>query len=849
MTVIPIQRPEPHEPSQGWLETLKTRVDPQWRSSEWRGEDWLFVSDPDNPRTRIFSCSTPCCPYLTTSPNNLPCKTCALLLKKAGGDAEEFDRLFAMQRFTPRIQFGKTVKDRCRAERDNERCGRSAWAQGVCDAHYSQWRNTYMQRGLSLDDFLATGKARPLPPLESCVVRTCERDRGSGPSGLCMTHREGYRSKVEVLGREGRTISIEDYAATAGPIKARGTFCLLGLSETLRWELLYAMQIDDAAGLVLDPIIIGHAVGRLRGEISALAPGFTERALDGITKHTSLPAWLRRMVKNLRLLESEASGIDPTAGDVWDSLLVNFTTEAHRRGNANPAHRERFAGKRQPIDFRPIRQTWLRELVKQWARDVQPTTYKAHATIASFAILSEALSSRPGGDDPSTASIRDITRTVALINQLTGDDGELLSATTRSNRLSNIRGCLAYLRPAGLMTDVPDGFAVTHEHRIRRNADAEPAGRALPDRAMTTIVANLDKVAPRKAQTGSVLAVDVLTRLHMAALRALIDTGRRPTEICSLRVGCVTGKNNGNGVDYTLTYDNTKAGRDGRTLPITAETARVLLDWEAERKTLDLPKRLDKWLFPTPSVGRSDAHNHLTVASMSHALNRLLTAIPALESDMPDREQNSYLPYAGEVTLYSFRHSYAQRHADAGVPVDTLKDLMDHRSINTTMGYYAVSATRKREAIKAISGFTVNRHGESAPMQSAAAYEVGTVAVPFGNCSDPSNVKAGGQQCPIRFRCSGCDMYRPDPSYLPALEQHLVDLRANLSIVETTGTAADWVTFEMRQEIDSFAAIVRSIRAQVEALDHDKRDALNDASVALRRLRGHRPLLPVAGTT
>ena len=33
-------------------------------------------------------------------------------------------------------------------------------------------------------------------------------------------------------------------------------------------------------------------------------------------------------------------------------------------------------------------------------------------------------------------------------------------------------------------------------------------------------------------------------------------------------------------------------------------------------------------------------------------------------------------------------HTYAQRLADAGVAVDVLKELMDHNSIDTTMGYY-----------------------------------------------------------------------------------------------------------------------------------------------------------------
>lgn len=34
------------------------------------------------------------------------------------------------------------------------------------------------------------------------------------------------------------------------------------------------------------------------------------------------------------------------------------------------------------------------------------------------------------------------------------------------------------------------------------------------------------------------------------------------------------------------------------------------------------------------------------------------------------------------------RHSYAQRHADAGVPVDVLRELLDHDSMDTTRIYY-----------------------------------------------------------------------------------------------------------------------------------------------------------------
>jgi hypothetical protein len=32
--------------------------------------------------------------------------------------------------------------------------------------------------------------------------------------------------------------------------------------------------------------------------------------------------------------------------------------------------------------------------------------------------------------------------------------------------------------------------------------------------------------------------------------------------------------------------------------------------------------------------------------------------------------------------------TYAQRHADAGVGIDVLRELMDHRKLDTTQGYY-----------------------------------------------------------------------------------------------------------------------------------------------------------------
>jgi integrase len=47
------------------------------------------------------------------------------------------------------------------------------------------------------------------------------------------------------------------------------------------------------------------------------------------------------------------------------------------------------------------------------------------------------------------------------------------------------------------------------------------------------------------------------------------------------------------------------------------------------------------------------------------------------------------------VVPYAYRHSYAQRHADAGVGPDVLRELMSHRSMRTTTGYYRITETRE----------------------------------------------------------------------------------------------------------------------------------------------------------
>lgn len=160
---------------------------------------------------------------------------------------------------------------------------------------------------------------------------------------------------------------------------------------------------------------------------------------------------------------------------------------------------------------------------------------------------------------------------------------------------------------------------------------------------------------------------------------------------------------------------------------------------------------------------------------------------------------------------------------------------MDHKSISTTMGYYDISLRRKREAVATIAALTVDRLGARQP-SSLSAYELRSVAVPYGNCTEPSNVKAGGQACPIRFQCSGCGFYRPDPSYLPAIEDHVRALKANRETAQAID-AASFVIDNLSAEIEQFDTVIAAMRTQLQGLDPVERRRVEDASAVLRKTR------------
>jgi hypothetical protein len=196
---------------------------------------------------------------------------------------------------------------------------------------------------------------------------------------------------------------------------------------------------------------------------------------------------------------------------------------------------------------------------------------------------------------------------------------------------------------------------------------------------------------------------------------------------------------------------------------------------------------------------------------------------------------------------YCYRHTYAQRHADAGVPVDVLPKLMDHASLDATKRYYRVGEKRRREAVDRLAALQFDRHGNRIWRQAKVLLDseharraVGGVVVPFGVCTELSNVKAGGHACPYRFRCVGCDHFRTDASYLPDLQAHLDDLLRNRERLRATTDVDDWARAEATpsdEEITRIRRLIGRVKGDLDQLTPAQRADVEQAVATVRRHR------------
>jgi integrase len=825
---IPVKGPSPFEVDwPAWELWLRGRVDPGWRAGEWEEQWWLFTGSAENPQTSVWKCSTPTCISGLYSRRGR-CAPCVRDHQASGLDLEEFDRTYVPER---RTRDGADQGD-CILTRDGIRCGRAAASStGLCEAH---GHYLYQRRRAGHDVpapklwALAGPGGRPYPVPPQCVVGGCENKSRHEAAPLCTYHLETWEHRDG--GRRTDRAATLAWAAGQAPALGAWRFSLIGLSPLTRLEVSYGLQKRDELGHRLDPRAVRKVASALAASGSRSLLLRDEQLTRLFDTKDNPGAFFRQVAWSVRRGYVECSGTDP-----WSENSIDLRA-------AGLKSRGRTGARRVPglADLSVIPQPWLRDLLRRHTEAVRPTSNAFSRALRVTTLAAAGMNRLPGGGMDLTQL--EFSHMQAAFDEIAGDrrrDGKLCGAGFRADLLTGFFQLLDFGRFTGLLDNVPGSFARHPSHRIAaEEANEEELGKAIPE----PVIAQLD------VQVGSIsagvtygeLTEDQVREMFACVYVVLRDTGRRPKEVASLPVGCLEH----DGDEVSLIWHNHKGHRMRRRLPIVRATVAAIERWQEVRARTSAPATSTDYLFP--AISPDSGFKHLDTAVLSVTLRRWVDALPELHSDVIGADGNP-VPFDRSLIFpYAFRHSFAQRHADAGTPLDVLQDLMDHDDPSTTTGYYQVTLKRKREAVKTLSRQVADRFGLAKPC-SQAAYEQRSVAVPFGGCIEPSNIKAGGGHCPIRFQCAGCGHYRPDPSYLPTIEDHINTLRAERETARALD-AADFVTANLSAQIDAYTGVATTMRERLAGMPEAERTEMEEAAAILRRLRAGagRKTLPVS---
>ncbi|MBE1465665.1 tyrosine-type recombinase/integrase [Kibdelosporangium phytohabitans] len=496
-----------------------------------------------------------------------------------------------------------------------------------------------------------------------------------------------------------------------------------------------------------------------------------------------------------------------------------------------------FGHGRKRLDFTVITQPWLRDAAKHWVSEELPLRRGENVVavlrdhVNSIAALGNSL--RLHRDDhgmiPADLGRADI---VAFLNRLKHQEStSQISAHQRRKTAQHAALVLRECRAQGLDRAGRPMAGLSQEFAFRRNdlpavpKDDRP-GRALPDSVLNPLIASLGQLEAAAGRDARV------------AVQLLIDTGRRPNEICKLPWDCLDQDRDGK---YALIYTDFKNNRVGRRLAIADATAALIIEHKQHVRARFGDTSLSELVLVPRATRNPDGTCSISDDVLASAHRSWVDGLGALRR--PDGTEFD----KAAVFLYAYRHSYAQRHADAGTPVDVLRELMGHRSLVTTQGYYSVTATRVRKAVDALAAHQFDGRGQHVWSQARALLEsehqrlvVGQVAVPFGSCTEPSNVQAGGGGCPFRFRCLGCGHFRSDPSYLPELKDYLDTLLRDRERIRSATELDEWARAEAmpsEHEITRLRQLIRRVEQDLDGLSDGDRQQIEEAVRVVRRTR------------
>lgn len=726
--------------------------------------------------------------------------------------------LFA-RRPSRRIEY--QVNGLCSVTRDGVRCQWHANSHGLCKRHNDMVRAR--TKGGRRTRVEAIKLLDPLPRPPDCLVAACDRPSEYAGVELCAAH----LCRWQRLQQSGQTILFDEFCSTTNQVTDSRVVVFAGLQRRVARQILFGVYTRSRRGSRTRTQHLQQVVDYVRRmQVSDL------REVTDTPRPDIWPASTVRPLLNTILKAVEYGDLSPEDfqhADLWPGAVFGLNSQ---------------------VDFRGITQPWLREITRSWCWDNLHrfgdfTTFIK--LVNELQYFSDYLSDKApaGGNniselDRSTVSgfaafVAEQARTGAprARNKLHRGGKNLKFTWNKGLQIGcllAVQRVLRYGRETDQMEQFSGSFMITDDLLPRRSHPHDPeSGRALP----VDIVRQL--FAPE-----NIAALTAMNIAYPRLLRILAETGRRPSEITALRYNCL---DHGPGGPFLLYTETKVTGGVERKLPVLEVVVDAVREQQDHVRTcFPHTAAVDLSLFPRKTMNGHGIHGTAT-ETFGHTLSKWLRALRQLDS-AEIGPQGHPVPYDRSlISAYSFRHTYAQRHADAGTPPDVLKELMGHESIMTTMGYYRITQKRRREAAELVGNLVISGAHLSITAMTTShrlANEHATIAVPFGKCSNPQNVAAEGHGCPIRHRCFGCGSFSSDPSYLPEMRRRLLDLKAIRARIDAFAGAEEWAKRDARPTDEEIEAIEKRIRSEEDKLalaTPEQRTLIEDASTTLRKAR------------
>jgi len=637
----------------------------------------------------------------------------------------------------------------------------------ICHRHRSQWR-AYRRKHAAPGGFdLWLAGQSPYHGYGECGVRACE-ELAAGPLGLCVLHEQRYRragkpgaaslpgtwfGSYEFHGRAvpvnyGDEVAFRRWCAAEQPVMRAGQINLRGLRPLLRAEIQWGLsahaQGQSASWDVPWIQTLVNACGR-RG-IGSLA----DLDLGECRYHQRQIA--REILGVLRLVY-----LSPA--DTRDAGFI----ETEHFGVRFPAH----AG---AIDLTAVSQRWLRDLLWDHMAGVlrSPVCPRTGASLAHTRRACVELSAflraeaPAGGHDPPLLRAEHMHRFAADLRHrernglaLLGTyraDGQPTIATQVLRRIIFNSG-RALLRDAvdtgaagllgldrGFITAMPAGG---HDSKRNRNPFPDDVARALADEA------NLAELA------GTYDPADCGMR---DIWEAIIMTGRRASEVLTLRLECI-GRYNGLPL---LWHDQTKVGNFNEAIRIPER----LHDRLAERQRKTIARFADTHGGQQPSPAEKNA----------------MALFPSTRRNPAGRRPVSYTWFhdgfrrwadqldVGHVVAHQARHTLATRLLAHGATLSHIRRYLGHVSDRMAEHYAKVAVSEIEDILQNVwvAGPGAAEPGKllSGGVPAMDRHHAEALALDLSRRSTPAEggfctfqpVVDGGS-CPWKLNCENCDKF------------------------------------------------------------------------------------------